>query len=82
MLKLQPLCKYSHVFGKENEGIHSVRLFNVAIFDVVGTIVFAFICASWFALDIWHVLLVLFAVSLIVHKLFCVNTTFTSFVFG
>ena len=32
------LCKYRHIFGKENTGIHSIRLFNIAIVDLTLTI--------------------------------------------
>ena len=34
--------KYRHIFGKENEGIHSYRLLNVSIIDYMLTIVFHF----------------------------------------
>ena len=33
------LCKYKNIFGEPNTGIHSVRIFNIAIFDVISTII-------------------------------------------
>ena len=33
------LCKYKNLFGEVNTGIHTVRIFNIAIFDVLFTII-------------------------------------------
>ena len=32
------LCQYKDIFGKVGEGIHSYRFFNIAIADVLLTI--------------------------------------------
>ena len=32
-------CKYSDIFGKSRTGIHSYRVFDIAIVDVVLTII-------------------------------------------
>jgi len=37
------LCKYKGMFGKLNQGLHSFRIFNIAIVDVLLTILAAFI---------------------------------------
>jgi hypothetical protein len=31
--------EYRYIFGKEGEGVHSYRLLNIAIVDVVSTII-------------------------------------------
>ena len=31
-------CKYKDLFGKPGEGVHSYRIFNIAIVDVILTI--------------------------------------------
>ena len=36
-------CKYKDFFGEVNTGIHSYRIFNIAIFDVIFTFLAAFI---------------------------------------
>ena len=36
------LCKYKDIFGKVGEGPHSIRLFYIAIVDVIGTLVLAY----------------------------------------
>jgi hypothetical protein len=35
------LCEYSDIFGKPNQGIHSIRIFDIAIVDVLLTIIVA-----------------------------------------
>ena len=36
-----PFCKYSGILGKPREGIHSFRIFDIAIVDVILTFVLA-----------------------------------------
>ncbi len=74
------LCKFRHIFGKENEGIHSIRFMNVAIVDFIGTIIIAYFLSLSFHLNFLHTLFVVFIVSILIHKLFCVRTTFTKFI--
>lgn len=35
------LCKYKDILGRPNEGVHSFRIFNIAIVDVLLTILAA-----------------------------------------
>ena len=37
------LCKYKNIFGKVGKGVHSYRIFNIAIVDVILTFLLAFI---------------------------------------
>ena len=76
------LCKYKHIFGVEKEGIHSYRLFNVAIVDVLSTVIGAIFIALLFNTNAIVVFIVLMVLSLILHRLFCVKTTLTKAVFG
>ena len=32
------LCKYKDILGKPGQGVHSYRIFNIAIVDVILTI--------------------------------------------
>ena len=34
-------CKYKDIFGKPKEGVHSYRIMNIAIVDVLATILLA-----------------------------------------
>ena len=37
------LCKYKNLFGEVGKGVHSYRIFNIAVVDVVLTILGAYI---------------------------------------
>ena len=71
------LCKFKDVFGKPKEGPHSYRIFNIAVVDTVLTIIIGYLIAKYFKLKLINVLIVLFILSVIVHKIFCVETTLT-----
>lgn len=69
------LCKYKNMFGEPNKGVHSYRLFGVAIVDVVMTIIGAYIISLITGYKFSYVLVFLFILGIILHKIFCVNTT-------
>jgi len=74
------LCKYKDIFGKPKKGIHSYRIFNIAIVDTLLTIVLAFIISYSFKKTFFLVFLILMIISIIVHKIFCVETTLTNLI--
>ena len=69
------LCKYKNALGEPGKGIHSYRLFGVAIADVIMTIVGAFLISYFFKFSFIKTLLVLFLTGIVLHRLFCVRTT-------
>jgi fatty acid desaturase len=71
------LCQYRHIFGKEKEGIHSYRIMDIAIMDVLFTFIGALVIAYWFKLNIILVFIVLIILGTIIHYIFCVETTIT-----
>lgn len=75
-------CKYRHIFGKEGEGVHSYRVMNIAIIDLGFTVLGALVIAMFFRVSFVETLIALLLLALLVHWLFCVDTTFTRFVFG
>ena len=76
------LCRYKDIFGRPNEGGHSYRIFNIAIVDVVFTIIGAFLISRWFDIPFWKSLIGLFIIGIILHKLFCVRTTIDKLLFS
>ena len=85
------LCKYKNALGEPNTGIHSVRIFNIAIFDVlatilVGVLLHQFIIVEWLemssSIKLWMVLVVLFALGILLHRLYCVRTTVDKILFN
>lgn len=80
-------CKHKNIFGKEGEGVHSVRVLNIAILDVVGTLLGCWAIA--FALNIpllsyqfLGIVICAFLLAIILHRIFCVNTTVNKLIFG
>lgn len=69
------LCKYSDILGVPNTGIHSYRVFNIAIIDVIFTIIAAFIIHVYFKINLVMCIIGLFFVGIFVHWIFCVPTT-------
>ena len=77
-----PLGKYSDIFGKPNEGAHSYRILDIAIVDVLATGVLASGVAYLINKQFLIVLLCLFILGIILHRLFCINTTINKIIFG
>ena len=75
------LCKYKEIFGKPGEGVHKYRLFDIAIIDLLFTVVFAFIVSYYFKWSFWKCLLVIIIIGIVFHRLFCVRTTFDKILF-
>jgi hypothetical protein len=80
------LCHYGKslekYFGRVGEGVHSYRVFNIAIIDVLSTIIGAFIIHLFVPYKFIHILIVLFILGIILHHLFCVPTTIDRLLFG
>lgn len=75
-------CKYKDMFGKPNEGLHKYRIFDIAIVDVVMTIIAAYlITLVWPEFHFTNVLMVLFLLAILMHRLFCVRTTIDKLLF-
>lgn len=77
-----PLCQYKDVFGKPGEGAHSYRLFGIAIVDFSMTVLAALIFAYYLKWNVWYTLIGFFAAGVLIHKAFCVRTTFDKMIFG
>ena len=76
------LCKYKDIFGKVGQGIHSYRIFNIAVADVLLTIIGAFIIYLFLPrYNFIYILLFLFILGIILHRIFCVRTTIDKLLF-
>jgi hypothetical protein len=76
------LCQYKDIFGKPREGAHAYRIFDIAVVDVVATVIVAFVISRVFGFIIWKSLVSLFIVGIISHRLFCVRTTVDKWIFS
>ena len=76
------LCQYKDIFGKVGEGVHSYRVLDFAIVDVIATVIGAYLISRATKQNFIIVLISLFVLGIILHKLFCVRTTVDKLIFG
>lgn len=70
------LCSYKNSLGKPGEGFHQSRILGFALYDIIGTIIIAFIIGYISNISFWITFLLLFIVAQILHYIFCVDTEF------
>ena len=80
-MSLPNLCKYKDALGVPGKGIHSYRLFNVAIVDVLMTLVAALIISYIFKKSFLWTSFILFLLGILLHRIFCVKTTVDKLLF-
>lgn len=76
-------CKYKNLFGNLREGLHSYRIGKFAIFDIVTTLCLASIVKYIYPdTNIILILILLFIMGIIAHRVFCVRTPIDVMIFG
>ncbi len=79
------LCKYKDIFGKPKEGVHSYRIFDIAIVDLLLTLIGGYLIHKYYAykyISLSLTIFIFFILGIVMHKLFCVNTTINSLLFN
>jgi len=77
------LCQYKNLLGKVGEGVHSYRIANLAVVDILLTILLAFLIYLMFPMyGFGYSLLAVFLLGIILHRIFCVKTTIDKWIFG
>ena len=74
-------CQYKDILGKPGKGIHSYRLFGVAIADLIITLIAAYIIAYMFKIQFRYSFIGLFILGIVLHRAFCVKTTIDMLLF-
>lgn len=75
-------CKYKDILGKLGEGVHSIRMYDIAIVDVILTIIGAYFISKIFKLNFLNTLIILFILGIVLHRIFCVRTTIDKLLFN
>ena len=75
------LCKYRNALGVPGKGAHSIRLGDVAIVDVIMTLLGAYIIAYFTRTSFAWTAAGFFILGIILHRLFCVRTTIDKLLF-
>lgn len=83
---MKRLCQYSDMFGVPGKGLHQYRIFNIAIVDVLLSILLAYIIYYLlnhfdYKIRFTPVLIAIFLLGIFLHWLFCVRTTIDKLLF-
>jgi hypothetical protein len=76
------LCKYKNILGVPGQGPHSYRIFNIAIVDVLLTIILAYIISYIYNISFVKSSITFFILGILLHRLFCVRTTIDKLLFN
>lgn len=69
-------CPYANLFGEPNTGVHSIRVFGIAVVDTVLTVLAAYVIAKAYKINFWYSFLGLFVLGEILHYVFGTKTAF------
>lgn len=75
-------CKYRDIAGKPRTGFHKTRFFDIAAYDLFGTLIIAVAIAYILKFNFIYTIFSLICLAIIVHRLFCVNTKLNTLIFG
>jgi len=79
------LCAYKNLLGEPGKGLHSIRLFNIAVVDVLGAVLLAYLFTKIpfkKRLPFWLAFVIVMIIAILAHLIFCVNTTLGVLIFG
>jgi len=75
------LCKYKNLFGEEGKGIHSYRILDFAVMDIIQTILLGLFLAWITKISVYYTIPGSFLLGIVAHRLFCVRTTIDKLLF-
>ena len=75
-------CKYKDILGKPNTGVHSVRLFDISVVDVLLTVLLGYGVHLLTKANLYFLIVVMFVLGIVVHRIFCVKTKVDRILFG
>ena len=68
------LTKYRNIFGEPGKGVHSTRIFGLALFDLALTAVGAYLISKWIHINPILAFIGLIFIGIGIHGFFGVNT--------
>ena len=69
------LHKYKNIFGEPGTGAHSYRIFNIAIVDVILTLLLSYLISYYFNVSFLWTCVAMFSLGIFAHHIFGVKTT-------
>ena len=76
------ICKYSDILGKPGIGFHNHFGTPIAILDLVGTILIAYLISKKYNKKFLNTFAVLMILAIGLHRMFCVKTALNEFLFN
>ena len=76
------VCPFRDVFGQAGKGVHSYRVLDVAIVDVVLTVIVGYLLAWGLGWNAVYTIAGLFLLGVFFHRLFYVRTTVDKLLFS
>jgi len=75
------LCKYKNILGKPGMGFHSYRIFGLAGYDILGTLLISLVIwyLSSYKVSFLVIFFGLWGFGIFLHYIFCVKTPITKF---
>ncbi len=68
------LCKYKDSLGLPGKGVHEKRVFGLAIWDVIGTIIIAMLISWKWEMGFPKAFSGVMVATIFIHWIFCVDT--------
>ena len=77
------LCPYKNLIGEPKQGIHSTRVMDIAIMDVVISLFGAYLLSILLPYKhaFLYAIFIVFGLGIVLHRLFCVRTTVDKWLF-
>lgn len=75
------LCSYKDIFGKPNTGIHSYRIFGIAAFDMLLTLLVSLLISYYLKISFVKTTFALLIIGILMHRIFCVKTSIDKLLF-
>ena len=77
-------CKYKDSLGEPKKGLHSYRVFNISVMDVLFTFILAKFVQYYILnkIEFGVILFFCFISGIIIHRIFCVRTTIDKLLFS
>jgi hypothetical protein len=76
------LCEYKNILGEPGKGFHETRLFGMAAYDLIGTLIIIVLISLYFEYSLVVVFIFVSILTILLHRVFCVNTTINKAIFG
>lgn len=78
------LCRYKNALGRPREGVHKYRIpiLDIAAADTLLTVLLALVVSKIFKVSFLWSFIATILLGIILHKLFCVETTINKKIFS